>query len=101
MASEDVLEWAETSVGLLFDANYSEREALFIQNTIDRLAAEVRELRKDKARLEAGIAAVVNLHGPNHDPDGWAFCNLCRDDFKCPTICALDAAMGGEAQTHD
>lgn len=84
MASEDVLEWAETSVGLLFDANYSEREALFIQNTIDRLAAEVRELRKDRARLDWILS-----NGPIdvRAEDEWAVVE---------TRAEIDAAMGGE-----
>lgn len=76
MASDDVLERAED--WLRTGANHS------VVGLIHDLAAEVRELRKDKARLDwlDSCEVTLVLHGPHRTSVA------ARD--------VIDAAMGGE-----
>lgn len=52
MASEDVLELAAKAQKMIPRAIDVFEQAVFIGSVVDDLAAEVRELRKDKARLD-------------------------------------------------
>lgn len=79
MASEDVLERAER--GLRLDGYSMGPGAMWL---IEALAAEVRELRRDKARLDWLDMNVYISEDLGDESDLW------RD--------AIDAAMGGEPQ---
>lgn len=72
------------------------RDSLRSNGLISDLSACLRATLDDTRRLEAGVTAVVHLHSPNHDPDGWQFCNFCRDDYQCRTIYDMEAAMAAE-----
>lgn len=93
MASEDVLERANNFVTEINEADKRRRMTdLGALHLIHALAAEVRELRKDKARLdwldasfcdgEARIVTVTNIWWRTPGE------STCRE--------AIDAAMGGE-----
>lgn len=91
MASEDVLHrYAAT---LLSGGSSRQDDA----EMMAALAAEVRELRKDKARLEKAIRSIRRLHVKAHDEPN--FCAGCDMSWPCKTQNAIewiDAAMGGE-----
>lgn len=94
MASDDVLEMAERLLAKCPGYELPIGTDIMI---VEDLAAEVRELRKDKARLEKAIRSIRSLHFRAHDEPN--FCAGCDMSWPCKTqnaIEVIDAAMGGE-----
>jgi hypothetical protein len=86
MASEDVLERAEHWSEAMRGYNPATVSTLIAVELVDCLAAEVRELRKDKARLiELFRSFARKINADGHHPAANAIEAIC------------DAAMGGEA----
>lgn len=84
---DDVLEMAEM---LLRTRN---TDALALVQTVEALAAEVRELRKARERAKLEIEKAVELiqrWGCECEPRIGFTCGPCR------TVGIIDAAMGGE-----
>ena len=92
MASEDVLERADKVLAPTEDGEIRRQSLAGMLSLIFDLAAEVRELRRDRERLDYAIklGLVCVWHG---EPGQRYSRKANRND--------LDAAMGGEAQTHD
>lgn len=70
-----------------------------IQKTAD-LAA--KNITTDQARLLAAIQAVAEIHEPDiaAGPDGEGitdYCPACSTYWPCPTVAAVESALGGEA----
>ena len=94
MASEDVLERAEVWLAAfdLIEPKTLEDESLEIGHELIRaLAAEVRELRRDKARLDwLSSIAVLGKHRPDGRSLMGIYVETRNDDFRA----SVDAAMG-------
>lgn len=72
------------------------------QDENERLHDELHLGQDEAKRLRAAVQAVLDLHMPvvdgrlamRTDADGW--CDSDKENYPCPTIRALDAALGGE-----
>ena len=93
MASEDVLERAEHWSEAMRGYNPATVSTLIAVELVDCLAAEVRELRRDKARLDwLSRIAVLGKHRPDGRSLMGIYVETRNDDFRA----SIDAAMGGE-----
>ena len=61
--------------------------------------ADMSRAEKDRARLLAGIDAVLNLHAPRTDGSDEPYCRHCMQEpyghapYPCPTVEALEAGV--------
>lgn len=51
------------------------------------------EQKRLKEAAERALSEIRLLHAPIHDPNGWASCSECKQDYQCRTVEIIDRVL--------